>query len=206
MADQDDRAVEALRGLADAGDELVDPPAGLWARIEAEAFGEVTLPENGAAGADRSAVVDLDTRRPTRRFRPLWAAAAAAVVVIAGVGAFALAQDRDGAPAGQVVASTELEQLRGQGAGSAEVLDEDGSLRMDVTVEGLPETDGFYEVWLATADVSGLVSLGPVRADGTYDLPPGVDPGSYPIVDVSDEPLDGDPAHSRVSVLRGQLI
>lgn len=200
MAEQDDRAIEALRGLAEDGDALVDPPPGLWARIEAEAFGA-----DPADGADPAAVVDLAPRRQARRPRALWAAAAAVVVLAAGAGVFAVARDQGGAPAGQVVASTELEQLQGQGAGRAAVLDEDGALHMDVTVEGLPATDGFYEVWLATEDVSGLVSLGPVRADGTYDLPPGVDPASYPIVDVSDEPLDGDPSHSRVSVLRGQL-
>jgi len=54
-------------------------------------------------------------------------------------------------------------------------------------------------------DVTRLVSLGPVRADGTYDLPPGLDPAQFPVVDVSVEPLDGDPTHSGDSVLRGEL-
>jgi hypothetical protein len=49
------------------------------------------------------------------------------------------------------------------------------------------------------------VSLGPLRPDGSYDLPPGLDPEQFPIVDVSVEPLDGDPAHSGDSRLRGQL-
>ena len=54
-------------------------------------------------------------------------------------------------------------------------------------------------------EVQRLVSLGPVRADGTYDLPAGLDPAAFPIVDVSGERIDGDPTHSGDSVLRGQL-
>jgi hypothetical protein len=53
--------------------------------------------------------------------------------------------------------------------------------------------------------VSKLVSLGPLRRDGVYDLPAGLDPAAFPIVDVSVEPIDGDPAHSGDSVLRGEL-
>ena len=54
-------------------------------------------------------------------------------------------------------------------------------------------------------EVSQLVSLGPLREDGLYDLPAGLDPEAFPIVDVSVEPIDGDPTHSGDSLLRGQL-
>ena len=54
-------------------------------------------------------------------------------------------------------------------------------------------------------DVTQLVSLGPLRSDGFYELPAGIDPVSFPIVDVSVEPIDGVPTHSGNSVLRGQL-
>jgi hypothetical protein len=60
-------------------------------------------------------------------------------------------------------------------------------------------------VWLINPSVTELVSLGPLRADGDYDVPPGVDAAEFPIVDISDEPVDGDPSHSGDSVLRGQL-
>jgi hypothetical protein len=53
--------------------------------------------------------------------------------------------------------------------------------------------------------VSKLVSLGPLRPDGVYDLPAGLEPEQFPIVDVSLEPIDGDPTHSGDSLLRGQL-
>ena len=37
--------------------------------------------------------------------------------------------------------------------------------------------DGFLEVWLIDPAVERLVSLGPLRSDGRYDLPAGLDPG-----------------------------
>ena len=40
---------------------------------------------------------------------------------------------------------------------------------------------------------------------GTFAVPAGLDLGEYPIVDVSDEPVDGNPAHSSVSIVRGTL-
>ncbi len=53
--------------------------------------------------------------------------------------------------------------------------------------------------------VTRLVSLGPLRPDGTYDLPDTIDPRDFPVVDVSVEPVDGDPTHSGDSRLRGTL-
>ena len=39
----------------------------------------------------------------------------------------------------------------------------------------------------------------------SLEVPSGVDLTEYPVVDVSVEPLDGDPSHSGVSVVRGRL-
>jgi hypothetical protein len=70
-----------------------------------------------------------------------------------------------------------------------------------------PAPDGTYrEVWLLRPDVSGLVSLGMLEGDqGRFDLPDGLDLADYPVVDVSEEHFDGDPAHSGDSVVRGDL-
>ena len=105
----------------------------------------------------------------------------------------------------EVVASTDLELLGDAGSGRAELVEEDGVYRLRVDTAGLDAGDGFLEVWVIDPDISQLVSLGPLRPDGLYDLPPGLDPQDFPIVDVSVEPLDGDPTHSGDSVLRGQL-
>jgi anti-sigma-K factor RskA len=166
---------------------LDEPPVDLWHRIAAE------------TGTDRT-VVPLATRRPPRRTVVLAAAAAAAVVAVA---ATALAVGRDGEP--EILATATLDRLGPAGSGSAELLDDDGQLRLRVDTAGLDAGDGFLELWVIDTEVQRLVSLGPLRADGLYDLPDGLDPAAFPIVDVSVEPIDGDPTHSGDSVLRGQL-
>jgi hypothetical protein len=40
---------------------------------------------------------------------------------------------------------------------------------------------------------------------GTFEVPAGLQLADFPVVDVSDEPLDGNPAHSTVSIVRGTL-
>ena len=82
---------------------------------------------------------------------------------------------------------------------------DDDALQLRVQTDGLDAADGYLEVWMIDPSVTELVSLGPLRADGVYAIPAGVDPARFPIVDVSIEPVDGDPTHSGDSVLRGQL-
>ena len=51
-----------------------------------------------------------------------------------------------------------------------------------------------------------MVSLGVLgHQAGTFVLPTGLDLAQYPIVDISHEPYDGDPAHSAESIARGVL-
>ncbi|HRE00630.1 MAG TPA: anti-sigma factor, partial [Ilumatobacteraceae bacterium] len=83
--------------------------------------------------------------------------------------------------------------------------DRNGLLLLQLSTSGLDPGDGFLEVWVIDPEVTQLVSLGPLRNDGIYELPPGLDPAAFPIVDVSVEPIDGVPTHSGASVLRGQL-
>jgi hypothetical protein len=47
----------------------------------------------------------------------------------------------------------------------------------------------------------GVLEIG----SGRFPVPAGVDLAAYGTVDVSREPLDGDPAHSTDSVARGAL-
>jgi anti-sigma-K factor RskA len=161
------------------------PPPGLWERIDA---------------ATRE--TELERRRRRRWFLPAVAAAAAAVVLVAALGAFALIGD-DG---GDVVAAVDLEPLSDGGTGTARLVEHDGTLQLHVDTADLDPGDGYLELWLIDPTVTQLISLGPLRDDGTYDLPPHVDPSAFPIVDVSIEPVDGDPTHSGQSVLRGELI
>lgn len=172
------------------------PPDGLWDRIAAEAGVE--------AGGAAVPLARVRARRAGRARRPrLLVAAAAAVVVIAAVAGTVLATSGDDDPS--LVASTSLEPLGAAGAGTAELVDDDGDLRLRVETADIDPGDGFLEVWVIDPEVSKLVSLGPLRPDGVYDLPAGLEPEQFPIVDVSLEPIDGDPTHSGDSLLRGQL-
>lgn len=196
------------------------PPADLWARIEAEALasdagpdvsdgvpdgrpGAVTVgPEDEQGQAVPAPVVPLSSA--SRRRRP-WllaagAAAAAAVLVVSLI----LVNDGD-SDQPEVIASVALDVLAGSGSGRADLVDADGVRQIRLETADLNAGDGFLEVWMIDPTVSRLVSLGPLRPDGIYDLPDGVDPAEFPIVDISVEPVDGDPTHSGNSLLRGQL-
>jgi anti-sigma-K factor RskA len=202
MADREPELDElrALAGRVGIGPDerlepLLEPPADLWDRIAREAG--VTGGGPGGRPEERATVVPIASRR-----RPSWLlpaiAAAAAAVVVAGV---AVAGDDES----EVLASAELDRLGPSGAGSAELVEVDGSLRLRVDTSDLDAGDGFLELWVIDTEVQRLVSLGPLRPDGIYDLPAGLDPRAFPVVDVSVEPIDGDPTHSGDSVLRGQL-
>jgi anti-sigma-K factor RskA len=202
MADPDDRfddddLAELRQLFARAHPEDVEwqtPPAGVWDRIAA-----AVDDEPGATGDVRPPVVPMITRR--RRWL-IGAALATAAAVLVVVTVAVVAGGRDDT---RVLSTAALEPLGPSGSGRAELVSHDGALQLDVETQGLDAGDGYLELWLIDPTVSRLVSLGPLRADGTYEVPPGVDPAQFPIVDVSVEPVDGDPTHSGDSVLRGEL-
>lgn len=204
-----DRIDAAIQADAPAGPDAVDVDGGLddaatavVVEPEAERPRLTALPGGAAVPSDGLGVPAA--RRSPRRL-PLALLAAAAVVLVV-VGLLAVVGGGDDDDPGAVVASAPLDLLEGPAEGSAELVDRDGQLELHLTAAGLdPGDDAFYEVWVIDTEVAGMYSLGPLRADGVYDLPPGVDPEAFPIVDVSVEPLDGVPTHSGQSVLRGQL-
>ncbi|WP_420113750.1 anti-sigma factor domain-containing protein, partial [Pseudactinotalea sp.] len=107
---------------------------------------------------------------------------------------------------GTVVASADLEALPGWDAqGRADVEERDGERVLTVDLETAPD-QGYREVWLISVDLERLVRLGVLTgSEGAFDLPDGLDLDDFAIVDVSAEPLDGDPAHSGDSIVRGEL-
>ena len=202
MVDDDERDedVAELRALIERARpaDIVwePPPADLWDRIAAKID-----QEQAPAPATQDAVapvVPITGRRRRAWWVGLGVAAAAVVVVVT------LAITRRGDDA-TVVAAVELERLGDSGSGRAELVDRDGTFQVRLETEGLDPDDGYLELWLIDPTVTQLVSLGPLRTDGIYDIPAGVDPAAFPIVDVSVEPVDGDPTHSGDSVLRGEL-
>jgi hypothetical protein len=193
------RAVVATAREVEPEDQPVAPPPAVWEAVSAE------LGLRGVAAGDELAARRMPTGR--RRGALLLAAAAAVTgIAVGAAGALLLSGDDSTAPA-QVVAQADLAALpEHQGSGSATVHTSDGERVLVVDVSDLTKGDGFYEVWLLDSEAQRLVSLGLLEGDeGRFPLPEQVDVGEYPVVDVSIEPTDGDPAHSGNSVVRGTL-
>lgn len=210
---------------------LLDPPGGLWDSIHAATMQSPPVTASPPATAspagtettsapgpklvsisDAHGSHESDAAGPGRGrwSRPTRFAAAAAVAAVLATGGAILASQRD--DAGQLVAQAEITNeglpVVFAESGSAQVRRDGSDLYLSLKLPDLPstrETDAFYEVWMIDTDVAGMVSLGVVPRDGRVDLPDDMDPSAFPVVDISVEPLDGDPTHSGQSILRGLL-
>ena len=196
--DQLRRVVTSARSVT-ADDTPVAPPAQVWGAVAAE----LGLDSSASPRTDEVATV-LPLTRPRRRTALLVAAAALVGVLVGSVVTGLVVSGGDD---GGVVASADLAPLpQHQGTGAAEVVGTGDKrvLRLDVT--GLTTGEGFYEVWLLGADGKRLVSLGLLDGStASFPLPSQVDLADFPVVDVSLEPADGNPAHSGDSIVRGTL-
>jgi anti-sigma-K factor RskA len=217
------RAVDALAvpELASPGAPVAPPPR-VWESIAAAtgvsavpradvlaAAGDDRLQAPAAPATERPAATDASVLplRSRRRFALLAAAAAVAGAVV-GAGAVAVL-DRDApTPNAVPVAAVDLDPLADSDAsGHASVIERpDGTRVLEVDLRADDLEDRYYEVWLIDEAVHDMVPLGVTRS-GTVDfeLPDGLDLGRFPVVDVSVEPLDGNPTHSGISVARGVL-
>jgi len=195
-------ALADVVGLARTADtELVTPGPQVWERIAAE----LDLAPAADIPATPPVVVPLAARRRSRAWG--WIAGAAAAGIIVGGAGVGWALTRDDRTT-SVVATATLEPLPGWSAqGTAKVeTSRDGTRVLVVDVDEKSDDDGFREVWLLTPDVKGLVSIGTLDgSSGRFDLPAGLDLSQYSVVDVSQEPFDGNPAHSGDSIVRGAL-
>lgn len=150
-------------------------------------------------------VDELAVRRARRATLPWIGVAAAAGLVLGGLGVTQFLQPADNT---EVLIATTLEPLPGNSVvGDAAIeLTGQGAV-LSVQVPQLPESDGYYEVWLLTPDVSNMISVGVLGGDnqGTFPLPPNLDLTEFSVVDISREKFDGDATHSTDSVVRGVL-
>ncbi len=208
------RAVDAVAvpELAAPGSSVAPPPR-VWDAIAAATAVSATprpdilpapvVPTGEVAAPREAEVVPVRSRR-----RPALLVAAAVVAgAVVGAGAVAVVQARD--DEGEPVTAVALDPLAGnEASGRAEVVQlDDGSRVVEVDLDAPPlDGDEYYEIWLIDQDVVGMVPLGIVRPGSqTFELPADLDLEQFPLVDVSVEPLDGDPTHSGVSVARGEL-
>ena len=185
---------ELAREITDDDRDLREPPVDLWASIETDAYADV---------APAATVTALDSKR-RRRAVPMFLAVAAALLLAVVVGV-----QLNGDDEADVVASVELVndglQVPNPDSANAELVSVEGGYALEGSVPDLPATEGYYELWVIDTEVEGMYSLGEVSGSGRFDLPAGVDPADFPVVDVSVEADDGDPAHGGQSIWRGVL-
>ena len=132
---------------------------------------------------------------------------AAALLVIAVLGAGLLWPIGEDSSEGIPLAAT-ARASEGGGELSGEV--EEGNLRIELVVWDLPELrrDEYYELWYARED-GGRISCGTFRAQQggstTVNLTAPASAVSYPEIEVTREPDNGDPGSSGEKVLVGDL-
>ena len=194
--DQLAAVVASARAITDR-DRPIAPPPALWQSIT----DELGMSSGGT-------VTSIADARRARRSR-IWpiAVAAAAVGVVAG--GLLTAGVLDAPSSHEVLARADLDPMADSGfTGTATVEKGPDGAVLTVAVPDLPGVDdGYYEVWMATADAGTMVAIGTLNPgqEGQYALPEGMDVGSFPVVDVSVEHFDGEAGHSATSVVRGQL-
>lgn len=202
MNDDDVRRI--LRELEAPDHVLEAPPAQVWDRIAAEVGIDAAPPAPPVVDLGDEASAPVIPAAPgagqPRRWGS-WLGVAAGFVLVAAIAATALlGQLRD-----TTLAEVELAALDDRASDTpAQVVTVGDGRELQVQAE-LPDFDGHYEVWLLDEEVQTLVSLGPLRADGRYPIPAEVSLSDLPVVDISAEPDDDDPAHSGDSLLRGVL-
>ncbi|MCB5291627.1 anti-sigma factor domain-containing protein [Arthrobacter sp. SO3] len=221
------RAVVAAKPGHDAA-ALESPGPQVWAGIHSDlglsaavADDPLGSPSSKGSRPPSSAQSGSPTPLPTRQQRTgrkrepggvsgwirrpgVWLAAAAATALLAAGVFWSVEQNQPTVPPLAQAQLTPVDQH--SATGSARVVEaKDGQRTLEVRVDK-NEARGYQEVWLIAPDLSRLVSLGVMTSDtGTFSVPAGLDLRDYPIVDVSDEPVDGNPAHSSVSIVRGTL-
>lgn len=190
-----EHTVDVARATALLG-PLETPPERVWDRISAEVR---------AAAADAPPQRERRPRRTSALTKLMFSLAASVAIVLVAVGVWSVVR-----PA-QVVelAAATLDAFPDHpgSAGEAVVVENpDGELQVRVALDADDAEGGFREVWLIKADASDLVSLGVLEGrDGVFTVPEGIDIHDFVLVDISQEPDDGDPTHSGDSVVRGEL-
>ena len=187
-------------------EQLAQVPAdAIWRSIQGQLASQAPAPVRTEIAAESPTSPPSVSELPRRTPRPrswLLAAAAAVVGLIIGVGVTTVAvRDRV-----EVTSSTALEALPGQtGQGTAELVSDRGRDELRVQIDAPLTPDR----WLINTDGQRMYPLGVLPDDGraTYPLPPALagQLQGFTIVDVSIEPYDGNPAHSRESQVRGTL-
>jgi Anti-sigma-K factor rskA len=159
-----------------------------------------------------------DPNRPVRR-RPRWRAlgipiAAAVAGIAAGIAiGYALAPATP--PPDALLATLQpISAADPTATGTVDGLARNGTQQLVIRINGVTDTVGgdYLEAWLLAPDGTRLVSLGALTRtsdgqayQGEFTVPGNLPMSEFNTVDISAERWDGDPTHSRISLLRGSM-
>jgi hypothetical protein len=174
-------------------------------------------PDPTPPGPSRALTTPTDPTRFGRRRR--WRRALVPAIAAAAGLAAGLVIGVTAAPTPDPPAATVLAQLRPVGTldaaatGAVDGVTHDGVQELVIRVDGVTDTAGgeYLEAWMMDPTGTRLISLGALTrtADGSYHgdftLPTDLPTAAFTVVDISAERWDGDPTHSRISLLRGTM-
>jgi len=183
-------AARRLRGLLADPDGWAEPPAGLLGQITAAIDRERAMP---TVRDDRRRQIQM--RRTVRAGAVALLAAAAAAVVIG------IVVTRGPATTDVVLAGTRLAPAA---SATARLHATPSGLAIELDVSGLPPSPAgyYYQAWMKGPH--GLVTIGTFHmrgGPGTVELWSAVSLADYPVITVTREPEDGNPASSGQVVL-----
>lgn len=216
----DERVANALRGISDDQPTIDPPPADLWSRIEAEIASldcadapvDFGTESKSVPQTHSGAVVRLAPPQRPRSPRRIVALVAVIAMALVLTGAVAIGLARSSSPTqAELVASASLDgagiEPGGYSTGTARLIHRGAEWEVDIDTTDLPPpAEGtYYEAWLLGGLPDQVQSLGTLDSKGDFLVPKGLQIADFPLVDVSIEPIDGIPAHSGQSILRGEL-
>ncbi len=180
-----------------SGASFAEPSPAGWSRL-------------AAALEDEPSVVAPAPHRSRSRLRAVgpWVAGLAAAAVIGIVVGRVTAPSAPAAPTETVVAHAALDEIDTTNVrGEADVVREGSGIRLVVRPDRLEAGPDWLEVWLINRDGKRMVSVGFLSGAGSqaFVIDQRLLDAGYVIVDISQEPLDGNPAHSGHSIVRGTL-
>ncbi|MBD2760421.1 anti-sigma factor [Yimella sp. cx-573] len=166
-----------------------------------------TPPSANATAPARSDGDDRAKRGGGRRRTFL--AVAAALVIGAGIGRLTASPTNDPPTTATVVAKTSLTTLGDapKPLGQAELMRSGSATKVQIAMNSLPSNGEIVEAWLINKDGQRMISIGFVHGakPQQFVIDPRLVQEGYVIVDLSREPLDGNPKHSGDSIVRGTL-
>jgi hypothetical protein len=208
----------ALRAAARIEHWLAEPAAAPPSSAPASSAPASSAPaalatRTGEAGTPRQDGEDIaflpvlrEIRRPRARLRAATAAVAAAVLLAGGVLLGRQLPSRR-ATSGPVVATAALERLAAPAPAGGEVTvvakGKDRLLVVRTANLPPPPAGDFYEVWLLAPQTDKMLPMGvlPPTGTGSYGIAGSI-MQQFSAVDISLQRNNGDPAHSKTSVLR----